>query len=398
MAKSFWSKLNSSDLYILGWLVVVMITSSQPTAISGKIMILQTLWSFYYFIKVLFNKTNSKVVRSLNLLVVMFSVYGLLHALFGPVLYVQATDIVVSTKNYIKGIYASMLPIYAFYCFAQKNLITKDKIRFWSVLFVCAVIVQYYNIYMNTALNFINQDSFTNNAGYIVVSLFPLLALWNKNQFVKLLISLFIVILAVLSAKRGAILIAFLCIAFTFRSTLKNGSKSNKLKIYSIIIIAAFALFFFLKDQLASNDYLLMRLEKTLAGDTNGRDEISSIFLSYYANEYNLIQQIFGGGAENTINISDNYAHNDWIEILINNGILGCAVYLYFWISMIRTWIKNRYNGFIYEVLGLYIIIYLSMTLFSMSYIGIQIYSSVMLGLAFNELKNSKVIPTNYVR
>lgn len=391
MVRSFWSKINYSDLYILGWLIVVIITSSQPTAISGKLMILLTLWSFYYFIKVLFIKNNNKVLKSLNLLVVMFSVYGLLHVLFGSVLYVQATDIVVSQSNYIKGIYVSILPIYTFFYFAQKNLITKEKVRFWSLLFVFVAIVQYYNTYMNTALAFINQDSFTNNAGYIIVSLFPLLALWNQNKFVKLLVAILIVILAVLSAKRGAMMIAFLCVLFMFRSILRNGTKSSKLKITFLIFLASVVLFIFIKEQFSSNDYLLMRLEKTLAGDTNGRDEISSEFLSYYANDYNIIQQIFGGGAENTINISDNYAHNDWIEILINNGIVGFLVFFYFWLTMIKTWLKSNNNNFIYEVMGLYIIIYLPMTLFSMSYISNQIYSSIMLGLVFSELSNRRL-------
>lgn len=392
MTKSIFKKINYSDFYILGWLIVLLITSSQPTPISGKLMIILTLWSFYFFVKVLLDKRSNKLIKSLNLLLLMFTAYGILHILFGPVLYVQATDIVVSQNNYIKGIYASLLPIYAFYYFAQKGLISQEKIRYWSLLFIIIAVVQYYNIYMNTAMAFMRQESFTNNAGYIVVALFPLVALWNNKQIVKFAMAILIVILAVLSAKRGAMLIAILCVLYTFRSALKSGSKSGKWKIVSLIFLVSIVLFSFVKEQFSSNDYLMMRLENTLAGDTNGRDELSSIFWSHYANEYNIIQQIFGGGAENTINISDNYAHNDWIEILINNGIIGFLIYLSFWFTMVKTWWRSKHNKFVCEALGLYIIIYLPMTLFSMSYTGVQIYSSVMLGLVINELITSQSI------
>lgn len=381
---------NISDLYTVGWLIVNVITSVQPNAVSGRLMILLTVWSFYYFIRILFQQNNPKAVKVLNVLVIMFSIYGLLHIMFGRPMYVYSTEIYVPTNSYLKGIYSSFLPIYAYYYFALFGKMSKKKIMVWSIAFVVVAIIQYVNIYMNIAMTMFRQEEFTNNAGYIILSLFPLLAFWNKKKVVQFALAIFFTILIVLSAKRGAILICILSLVFLSFRTFKGTSVTKKRSLFILVIISFAIICHFVANQLSESDYLMMRLENTLEGDANGRDDIFSIFYNYYMNNYNIIQKLFGGGAENTICISTNYAHNDWLEILINNGLLGFMIYLYYWIVLYVTCKRSIDNEELYLLLGLYLIIYFLMTFFSMSYSSIQIYSCVCFGYALYLLKNRR--------
>lgn len=38
--------------------------------------------------------------------------------------------------------------------------------------------------------------------------------------------------------------------------------------------------------------------------------------------------QLFGRGTAQTVMIAGNYAHNDWLEFLTDNGLLGALLYL----------------------------------------------------------------------
>lgn len=382
--------LNVSDLYIIGWLIVYLITSKEPNPISGRLMILLVLYSFYCFIKTIRFVNKSIMLKGLYILTLFFSIYGILHILFGQTYIVQATGIVVPTNGYIKSIYCSLLTIFAFFYFSEKGLLEVRKLKIWSIVFFIVAVIQYYNIFNVIAFERNNSDTITNNAGYIVLSLFPLISLWSKNKFVQMSYSILIVIFCVLSAKRGAILISILCFSFFLYTSYKSAGNNKKIGMLVLCLVSVLVVYKFISAQLEDNYYLYDRLQQTLEGDTNGRNDITSYFIDYYLNHTGFIRQLVGGGAEYTISVGDNYAHNDWIEILINNGILGGFVYLYYWICYYKEYKYSKSNTDAYIGLGLSLVISFCMTLFSMSYNSYTIYTTIIIGYYLHSLIESK--------
>ena len=57
-----------------------------------------------------------------------------------------------------------------------------------------------------------------------------------------------------------------------------------------------------------------------MEGGSSGRDELLTNSLDYYLNNESIIQQIFGLGANGTLSVAGNGAHNDWVELLVNQG------------------------------------------------------------------------------
>lgn len=389
MTKLIVHKINSADIYILGWLLTYIATSISPSKFGGVLLLLLGVWSACMFAYVLLTEKHPiPPLRCLNLLMILLLLYGMVHLMRGEILIVYATSTEIPPHNYIKTLLSSCIPIYAFYYFTQKGLLTLQRIRFWSIISCFVAILQYLCIKHNLFIDSLDSD-FTNNAGYIVLSLFPLLAIWYDKTLIQFAIAILIVFFTIMSAKRGAMLIAFLCLAFLIFYSIAKNKKNNKFGILIIILIAIVILYQFVLKQFSQNEYLISRLDSTIEGDSSERDILYSFFLDYYFNVYDILHKLIGGGAEHTIEIYDNYAHNDWIEILINNGLLGFVIYLRYWIVLLKTWLHQRQTPLFYEALGLFIIVYFCRTFFSMSYSDISIYSSIMLGYALCQLGNS---------
>ena len=83
------------------------------------------------------------------------------------------------------------------------------------------------------------------------------------------------------------------------------------------------------------------------------------------------MQFLFGLGAQGTLSVNESYAHNDWIAILLEQGVFGLLLYLLYWIGFVISWIKSKDNADSFVALGLLIIIGLGKTLFSMYYLPI---------------------------
>lgn len=386
-------KINTADVYILGWLIIYIIISILPSKFSGALLLILGIWSLGIFAYVLFTEKNKPIpLKYWSLFIIILMLYGVIHLIQGEVLTIYETAMEIPPKNYLKNLIISCIPVYAFYYFTKKDLLTLPKIKFWSVVFCIVAILQYIFIKQNLFDDILEID-FTNNAAYIILSLFPLLAVWHNRTLLQFSIAILIVFFTLISAKRGAILIAFLCFAFLiFSSFQKKQSKGNKLIISVIILVSIVIIYQFVLKQFSQNEYLISRLDSTIEGNSSGRDVLYAYFMDYYFNVYDILHKLFGGGAEHTIKIYDNYAHNDWLEILINNGLLGFFIYLFFWVTIIRTWLSQRQIPLYYETLGLYIIIYFCRTFFSMSYSDISIYSSIMLGYVLCQLSDSTKI------
>ena len=99
-------------------------------------------------------------------------------------------------------------------------------------------------------------------------------------------------------------------------------------------------------------------------------------------------------GAEGTIKVTYNYAHNDWLELLTNQGIIGVIFFAYYWLGVYYTCKSKRLSKESRFALKYIFLILFLMTLFSMSINAMTIYSSSMLGYALADgFKTSLTYP-----
>ena len=99
---------------------------------------------------------------------------------------------------------------------------------------------------------------------------------------------------------------------------------------------------------------------------------------------------MFGLGPDSSFDIIGKEAHNDWLEILTSQGLLGVIVYLFFWINSYIYWKRIPKNRVYYPIVGAYLIIMFTRTFFSMSYATVPTAATLILGysIAMNEIQN----------
>lgn len=132
---------------------------------------------------------------------------------------------------------------------------------------------------------------------------------------------------------------------------------------------------------MSTSDYMMSRIESTMQGNSSGRDKLYSYFWRYFTEEANALHYLIGRGANGTLEIYYNYAHNDWLEIAVNQGLLGLIIYAFYWLVFYKTW-KNAINSDAKTIFVLTILILFAKSIFSMSYGAMTYVSASILGYA----------------
>ena len=207
----------------------------------------------------------------------------------------------------------------------------------------------------------------TSNVGYLIVSLMPLLY-FLKKHVVKYILFVLIAVFVFLCAKRGAILIFVISSAWFIFFDLKNSSIRNKFWGVILACLAGVLLFRYLTFVFEESYYLNYLLEKTESGDSSGRDELYGKAWFLIVGSPSLTTFLFGHGADSTYGLLGNRAHNDWFEIMLNQGILGVILYANLWFQIFKIWFRSKSQRLTYIIMGATIIVFFPKTLFSMLY------------------------------
>lgn len=382
------TKLNRCDWFIIAWVLYYLQGVLYPTggAISTGLLGINLLVSIYCAIKIWQMPHHPPYIKGLNLLVLMFSIYGFYLILMNPsTVYYSMSGMSMASYNYIKCIYLSLLPIYAFYYFSLKGYLTVERLRWWAVVFCISSVVSYYN-YMNQAMERLlesgsSSEEITNNAGYLFLSLIPIWVFFRKKPLLQYAGLAFCMAFILMGMKRGAILIGGVVVLYLIWQIIKNARGKQRVIVILITAVLAVAGVYFVIDMMTSSDYFLQRLEATKEGNSSGRDSLYSFFWTYFTEKADAIHYLFGRGANGTLEIYYNYAHNDWLEIAVNQGLLGIIVYAVYWKQFYSTW-RQSTNIEAKTILALVGIIYFAQTLFSMSYGDMTYVSTSVLGYA----------------
>lgn len=310
--------------------------------------------------------------KGLGALLIMFTIYGIAIIVFNPgIIHYPISGKDIQSYSYIKSIYLSLLPIYAFYYFARKGDLTAERLRAWFIVFFISCIYSYlYYRVKALELSIIagnNTEEITNNAGYLFLSLFPMVVLFRKKPILQYISLAAIMAFIVLGMKRGAIMICGVVMLYFFRDIIRNAHGKQKFVIIMLTILLCIGTASFVVYWMSESEYMVKRIEETMEGKTSGRDSLYDFFWTYFTEKASLYNYLFGRGANGTLEIYKNYAHNDWLEIAINQGLAGIFIYAYYWICFYKTW-RQSTNHDAKLIITLVGIVYFAKTIFSMSY------------------------------
>lgn len=388
---------NICNIYIIIWCVynlhryeVLPVENVENIFISKIPLGINLILSLYYFIKVNYKYRLPIYLKGLNVLLAMFVAYGVSSILIGDVHIIKASYIQINNASYIISILRSLLPIYAFYHFTVQGYLTVKTVKVWTMFFVVLYFVYYY-IRSKTIVLETEQieGEFTNNISYLLITLLPGLFLFKNKKIVLFSLLSFIMILVALCMKRGAMIIGVIVSVYMLYSIFKHHKFHNRLLMLLLGIVTLSSISIYVTNLYDSNEYFQHRVSETIEGDTSGRGVIVSTLINSFKYDTSVLQLFFGKGADATLDIAINYAHNDWLEILINQGLVGVLIFLIYWICFYKQYCLMGNNVYKYMTLTIFIIYFLS-TIFSMSYNQVSTFAALLLGFS---LVNGHRIP-----
>lgn len=378
---------NIANLYTFLWLLLLVMPSSRLTALLLASLLLV---SMYYWVLANTRYEMPSMLKALNVFIVMIIIYGIIMLLGGEVYYIREGGRVANNIEYIQKPLQSLLPIYAFYVFTRKGLIKEISIRWWTIAFLLVGIYCFYNAIQQYEMirTLSMSDEFTNNTSYLMLALFPCALFFYKKPLYQYIILGICIFFIISGFKRGASLIGALCLILIIWDNIHSPqrgtkNKSNSMRWILTVAISITIIYFtwYIIDYYSqTSDYFQYRIEQTVSGEGGARNTIYNQLIKHYFKETNLAEFLFGMGANGTLKVTVNFAHNDWLEIATDNGLLGLVIYVVFLYRFYIRSKKYRYPN-LRLAFRICFIIYTVKTFFSMSYADVPIFMSCAIGV-----------------
>ncbi len=375
------AKINRCDVFLALWVIYYLqgILYEEGGILSTGILGVQFLISIICAYKITKFQNLPVYFVGLNVLLLLFTIYGFAHIIMNPgKVYYLGAHASMPSYNYIKTIYLSLLPIYPFYYYSIIGLLNNNRLKCWFFVFFVSCTLTYFRM-QRDVMALKNVEEITNNSGYLFLSLFPGLVLFRKNSLLHFFLILLLAGFIVLGMKRGAVLIAAIVLIYYFLVLMKTSRAEKKVGVLFLIASFTFLGLYFIEYRMSNSDYMMDRIYQTMEGNSSHRDDLYIYFYNHVVNEMSTVKLIMGNGANATLKLFENYAHNDWLEIAINQGLFGVLIYFLYWLLFYRTW-KITTNSVSKIGIAMFGIIYFSKTFFSMSYGDLTYLSSSFLG------------------
>jgi len=277
----------------------------------------------------------------------------------------------------LKGIMVFMLSFYPFYYFSIMGHLDRNDL---SAFFIIKLVIEVLQFFSNRndilSIGFLSIENVINNIAYEFVGLFPFIFLFKGKKFLSIIITAIILYFVISGAKRGAFIVAMVILIFLLFYQAKSADSRNRISrfvgnaVFFLIILIILDRFYL------RNQYLNSRLTDLVQGDTSGRIIIYSNILSNWIND-NIGYKTFGHGFAASIITSGtgNYAHNDWLELLSNFGVIGVFVYILVFYYGIRLAFNKDWNTEKRILAGTIFAAGFATSLFSMWYTSLESYS-----------------------
>jgi len=364
----------------------------EGTAVGRIILTLNMVIGAVCAAKALYQYKLPFFFTAVNLLLAMIVVYGIVYISTGPIL--MDGGGFTTPLNYIKKPLISFLPIYAFYYFTKKGVITERWICVVSVIALALCIVQYY-VQMEYMIalreqNGVQVEEVTNNTGYWFLMIIPLLVFFYRNRLIQFALLAVILVYVVMAMKRGAIMVGACCLVYFIWNTFRRGA-SRDVKVILLLTVALFVGgYYLITYMLETSEYFQYRVLETLEGNTSGRDILYTKLFDYIRYEASSLKILFGSGADYSVAIAGNFAHNDWLELLVDCGLLGVTIYAFYFASLYKSVLDLPSKNAAKPIAYLCFFILFSRTLFSMSYGDLFFPLALALGYSLAQIGPKK--------
>jgi hypothetical protein len=217
-----------------------------------------------------------------------------------------------------------------------------------------------------------------------------MLAIFKMKDMWKYVSLIIVFAFIMLSMKRGAILVGTVALLLYLKHHLKAKSEKQFIYLLLLSLITILVIYMFVTRLYETSDYFRMRVGSTIEGDTSRRSWIYSHYFDFYIYQTSSLEFLFGCGADATFFRFGQYAHNDWLEFAINEGVFGIILYVIYWILFIREWKHFRGRIELKQTIGDLIIVYFLISLFSMSFDGMPLATSLCIGYCLANNRNYK--------
>lgn len=323
-----------------------------PAIVWRLTFVVLSLWCVY---KNILYYGLDKIERSILIFVILNLVY-----FFVSYIWIEPSTTVLGNTLY------ALLSFILFSFLGKRGMLTDRFVTIVSVILVIVSIPVFYNAQQMALSKAFYHDSTTVNSSVLFLMLLPSLFA-VKNKMISLFIFCICLFFLIFGAKRGNIVAAVIP-SILYVWVLLRESRRSFIKII-LLIVVIITISYWLKELVLSNEFLLKRIDSTLEGNSSGRDVIYNSMWDLWYNSNSLINILFGFGYDGTVTYSPthHYAHNDWLEIIVNFGLLGILCYAWIFITIFKAILKMKLVSSKY-ILGSIICIWILKTLFSMGY------------------------------
>ena len=370
--------------FLTFYLIQGVMIPTGGTVFSQLILSCAMLMGIYYTVKTICLPNIPVYFTGLNMLFFMFIIYGILLLFSNHHYIIIFSWSEVPNSTFLKNIFLSLPNVYVFYYFSRKGYLTEKALKKWVIVFLASSVFRYIDnqmAFLNMMqLKGVQTKEMTNNMGYLFVALMPTIAVFKDNVRIQYGILILCMAFIMMAMKRGAIIVGTIMLIYILYFNYKYNKNVSKRKVIVFSLFIIVAAYFITEYMLESSDYFMSRIEQTKEGNSSGRNALYERYWNHFKNETDILKYLLGNGANATLGIGVNYAHNDWLEIAIDEGVLGLVIYCIYWFCFWRTIASIKYNITAKLVLTLTFISFLIMTVFSMSYTEYSIYSCSVFG------------------
>ena len=168
------------------------------------------------------------------------------------------------------------------------------------------------------------------NSIYYILLAMPLVFLIRKKWLI-LVFLIFPLNAFILSAKTTCLFTFLLIVGYFVFSTLRRYSLNRKVKIALFTLGLLYVSTFFV--DFAS---ILAGFQEDIDSGGNGRSSIANEIFYLLEEDTTFLQLLFGHGSNAVLKKIQIGAHNDFLEIIFNYGLIGLILFFVFWFYLLR--------------------------------------------------------------
>ena len=228
----------------------------------------------------------------------------------------------------------SILFLYYFLAYYNRRVIS-ENVLMYMLLFIPLTLMFIVSNILRSGLS-LAPDKVANNNIFYLLTLLPWLMLL-RNRALRLFFIMFIMTMCVYSLKRSAIFISAFCSAYyVYHDYLKNGKRVRSLVLGMLAVVVAILLFSYANK--VSSGTAFQRIQSMEEDKGSGR-------LIRYMDVWELIKReksadkILLGHGYRTVEDqlgAHKSAHNDFLEVIYDYGVIGVILFTLMHIALIR--------------------------------------------------------------